>query len=212
MDAAPTDTQRQGRKIAVILDGARDIFLRDGYAGASVDDIARGAGVSKATLYSYFPDKRHLFSEVARHECQRQARAAEMTADLNGPPDRVLAHVGAHMLRFFLSDFGIAMFRMAVAETERFPELGRKFYDSGPAQAHASLAGYFAQAQARGEMAPIADPELAAAQFTELCKAWLLPRVLMGVHGPVTDADIDRVIRGAVTTFLARYGMPRPPA
>jgi AcrR family transcriptional regulator len=209
MDTDPTDTPRQGRKIAVILDGARDIFLRDGYAGASVDDISRVAGVSKATLYSYFPDKRHLFTEVARTECLRQAREAELSADLSGPPDRVLAHVGAHMLRFFLSDFGIAMFRMAVAESERFPELGRKFYASGPEQAHLGLTSYLMQAQARGELAAIDDPELASFQFTELCKAWLLPRVLLGVHGPVTDADIDRVIRGAVSMFLARHGVPR---
>ena len=67
---------KKGRKFDQVLDGARDVFLRDGFEGASVDDIARRAGVSKATLYSYFPDKRLLFSEVARVECNRQAQAA----------------------------------------------------------------------------------------------------------------------------------------
>ncbi|MEZ5686188.1 MAG: helix-turn-helix domain-containing protein, partial [Paracoccaceae bacterium] len=67
---------RKGRKFDQVLEGARAVFLRDGFEGASVDDIAREAGVSKATLYSYFPDKRLLFMEVAKCECARQADEA----------------------------------------------------------------------------------------------------------------------------------------
>lgn len=59
---------KRGRKFDQVLEGARLVFLQDGYEGASVDDIARAAGVSKATLYSYFPDKRLLFMEVAKIE------------------------------------------------------------------------------------------------------------------------------------------------
>ena len=58
---------RTGRKFDQVLAGAREVFMADGFEGASVDDIARAAGVSKATLYSYFPDKKLLFMEVARH-------------------------------------------------------------------------------------------------------------------------------------------------
>ena len=58
-----------------------NVFLRDGFDGASVDDIAREAGVSKATLYSYFPDKRLLFLEVAKTECARQADEAVKLID-----------------------------------------------------------------------------------------------------------------------------------
>ena len=69
----PATILRTGRKFDQVLKGARDVFMADGFEGASVDDIARAAGVSKATLYSYFPDKRLLFMEVARNECARQA-------------------------------------------------------------------------------------------------------------------------------------------
>ena len=58
------DQINRGRKFDQVLEGARTIFLRDGFDGASVDDIAKEAGVSKATLYSYFPDKRLMFVEV----------------------------------------------------------------------------------------------------------------------------------------------------
>ena len=75
-----TETAPTGRKVSQVLDGARTVFLRDGFEGASVDDIARQAGVSKATLYNYFPDKRILFMEVAKAECVRQESATdEMT-------------------------------------------------------------------------------------------------------------------------------------
>ena len=67
---------RRGRKFDQVLAGAREVFLRDGFEGAVVDEIARQAGVSKATLYSYFPDKRLLFVEVAKQECRAQSDAA----------------------------------------------------------------------------------------------------------------------------------------
>ena len=62
---APQSVVKQGRKWDQVLDGARKVFMRDGFEGASVDDIVREAGVSKATLYSYFPDKRLLFIETS---------------------------------------------------------------------------------------------------------------------------------------------------
>ena len=62
------EIQRSGRKFDQVLAGAREVFLANGFEGASMDDIARVAGVSKATLYSYFPDKRILFTEVVTTE------------------------------------------------------------------------------------------------------------------------------------------------
>ena len=100
---APQDVTRQGRKIAQVLEGARTIFMRDGFEGASVDEIAREAGVSKATLYSYFPDKRLLFMEVAKVECGRQAEAACDRIRLFGPPHEVLYDTASRMTRFFIS-------------------------------------------------------------------------------------------------------------
>ncbi|MGB1035103.1 MAG: TetR/AcrR family transcriptional regulator, partial [Primorskyibacter sp.] len=78
---------RKGRKYDQVLDGARAVFLAHGFEGASVDDIARAAGVSKATLYSYFADKRVLFMEVASQQCQAQADLALQQLDLSAPPD-----------------------------------------------------------------------------------------------------------------------------
>lgn len=196
---------RKGRKFDQVLDGAREVFLADGFEGASVDTIARVAGVSKATLYSYFPDKRLLFTAVARAECLRQATEAGAAINTAAGPRAVLTDAATRMVGCFLSDLGIAVFRICVAESDRFPDLGRAFYDSGPAMVRGLLTDYFAKAVARGDLV-IDDLDLAAAQFAELCKADLFPRLVFGAGGQVTEADRNRVITGAVDTFLARYG------
>ena len=200
---------RKGRKFDQVLSGARSVFMSVGFEGASVDEIAREAGVSKATLYSYFPDKRLLFMEVANAECARQSREALDSIDIAAPPREVLNQAGHHFLRFITSTFGLRIFRICVAESDRFPEIGQRFYNSGPAVMRAEMAEYFRQAVARGELA-IDDPVLAADQFGELCKADLWPRLIFGVSKTITDAEIDRVVEGAVETFMARYGRKEP--
>lgn len=205
MPATPLTAAPRGRKYDQVLAGARQVFMADGFEGASVDDIARAAEVSKATLYKYFADKRMLFIEVANLECQRQAGSALDNIDRAAPPRDVLGQTGRHFLGFITSKFGQQIFRICVAESDRFPELGRSFYESGPAVMRAEMAAYFAQACARGELV-IDDYIMAADQFGELCKADLWMRLMFGVIKEVDAADIDRVVDNAVETFLARYG------
>ena len=196
---------RKGRKYDQVLDGAREIFLADGFDGASVDDIARAAGVSKATLYSYFPDKRLMFTEMAKRECNRQAEAALQLIDMRAPPPQVLALAARRLMQILLSEVSQRIFRVCVAEADRFPELGRAFYDSGPALGRARIMDYLHLAQARGEVV-IEDIALAADQFAELCKADLWTRAVFGLQSSFAEAEIGRVADGAVMTFLARYG------
>ncbi|KZY48709.1 TetR family transcriptional regulator [Roseovarius sp. HI0049] len=195
---------KKGRKFDQVLDGAREIFLRDGFEGASVDEIARAAGVSKATLYSYFPDKRLLFSEVARIECNRQAEEALDVIGTGAPIEVVLHEAANRIVRFFLSDFGRQVFRICVSESYRFPELGRRFYDSGPKLVRERMSKVLTPYVERGVL-KIDDMDLAANQFGELCKSDLFVRSLCGVCGEVTEPDIERVVNGAVEMFLARY-------
>ncbi len=211
MEASTPQTRtapRRGRKYDQVLDGARAGFLEAGFDGASVDDIARAAGVSKATLYSYFPDKRLMFTEMAERECGRQAEAALHLIDMTAAPQQVMRLAAQQLIRIMLSDFSQRIFRVCVAEADRFPELGRAFYDSGPALGRARIMDYLHQAQARGDVA-IQDVELAADQFAELCKADLWTRAVFGIQTRFSDAEIDRVVDGAVATFMARYGCAR---
>lgn len=206
MDDKPQMIVR-GRKFDQVLDGARTVFLRDGFERASVDDIAREAGVSKATLYAYFPDKRLLFMEVAKTECRRQADEAEALIGGTAPVEVALRVAAEKLTDFLLSDFGRRIFRVVVAEAENFPALAQEFYLSGPGLVHERIAHYLQKAVARGEL-QIDDIDLAAEQFAQLCKAGLHDRLLLGLDDQACCSPemIARVIDGAVQMFMARYG------
>jgi AcrR family transcriptional regulator len=197
----------RGRKFDQVLEGARAIFLRDGFERASVDDIAREAGVSKATLYAYFPDKRLLFLEIAKAECRRQADDAEALIREDAPVEEVLRLAAVKLTGFMASDFGNRIFRIAVAEASAFPALAHEFYEYGPRMAHDRLSQYLRCAVERGEL-QITDIDLAADQFMQLCKAGIHDRLVFGVgdESSCSTLALKRVIDGAVEMFLARYG------
>jgi TetR/AcrR family transcriptional regulator, mexJK operon transcriptional repressor len=203
-DGAPEP--KKGRKLDQVLDGARQVFMSDGYEGASVDDIARAAGVSKATLYSYFPDKKLLFMQVAKMACHRQTKNVIETIDFNAPATVVLRTIATEMVDFITSEFGTRVFRICVAESGRFPELAREFYECAPMLIRARMVDFFRIAMDRGELR-IDDVLLAADQFHELCKADLFPRMVFSMSDSFTRAEKDRVINGAVEMFMARYGV-----
>ncbi|PTX57813.1 TetR family transcriptional regulator [Litoreibacter ponti] len=197
---------KRGRKYDQVLAGARDVFLAQGFEGASVDLIAKEAGVSKATLYSYFPDKRVLFFEVAKNECAAQADRALQVDATDVPVREMLTGMSYKMMEFLTSDFAQRIFRICVAESDRFPELGREFYMSGPKLLEDRLTEYFEHACARGEL-KIEDVSLAAMQFQELMKSEIFVQMIFNIIEKPTQEQIDRVIEGAVDMFLARYGV-----
>ena len=203
-----TDKIRKGRKFDQVLDGAREVFVRDGFDGASVDDIARAAGVSKATLYSYFPDKRLLFAEVARCESLRQADSSVEVLECCDTPEDALREAGARIIGFLTSELGRSVLRMTAAESARFPELGKMFYASGPGLVHERLTAYLRDAVGAGQLR-IEDIDLAAYQFAELCKAGYFPRILCGGASDIPKEETDRTLQGAVEMFMARYGAGR---
>ncbi|CUH85285.1 TetR/AcrR family transcriptional regulator [Thalassovita mediterranea] len=203
-DTLRKDVVRTGRKFDQVLQGAREVFMADGFAAASVDDIARAAGVSKATLYSYFPDKRLLFIEVARDACRRQAEAALDLTDINAPPRDVLTQAALQLTTIITAEFSQRIFRICVAEVDRFPELGQAFYESGPMLGRDRISQYLKHAVSRGDLA-IDDIAMAADQFTELCKAELFMRAVFGIQSQFSEAERARVAHAAVDMFLARY-------
>src|SRR5580765_7709635 len=74
-EKALPQTAEDNAKRRQIIEGAREAFLAQGFDAASMNDIARAAGVSKGTLYVYFQDKEHLFAEIVQEECTGQAEA-----------------------------------------------------------------------------------------------------------------------------------------
>lgn len=205
MDGTAPEIKR-GRKYGQVVAGARSVFLAQGFEGASVDLIAKEAGVSKATLYSYFPDKRVLFVEVAKEECARQADRAIQVDRSDLPVREMLTNMSRSMMEFLTSEFAQRIFRICVAESDRFPELGQEFYMSGPQLMEDRLSEYFTHACERGEL-KIDDVRMAAQQFEALMKADVFVKMVFNMIETPDQGDIDRVIDGAVDIFLARYGV-----
>ncbi|MBK6465987.1 MAG: TetR/AcrR family transcriptional regulator [Rhodobacter sp.] len=196
---------RKGRKYDQVLDGARRVFLRDGFDGASVDDIAREAEVSKATLYSYFPDKRLLFTEICNAECRHQAEDAEASMDYTASVEAQLTFAAERIAGFLMSDFGRNMFRLVVAEGSRFPDLARQFYRNGPGLIHDRLVHHMRHMVQKGAL-KIDDFDLAADQFAQLCKAHIHEKLIFGLADEIKPADVTKSVQGAVEMFMARYG------
>lgn len=204
----PASTRAE-QKSAQVLEGARAVFLACGFEGASVDEIARTAGISKATLYRHFPDKSALFAAVVQAECARQAALHPELDQAGRPLPDFLYDLAREAMEFSLSDFGQGIYRIAVAESERFPDIGKHFYHTGSGRNRSRLAPALAAATERGELDAL-DACHAAQVFFAICKAGIFHRRLFSVDPAPGAAEIDAHARRSVETFLRAFGYRSP--
>ena len=127
--AAGNDGSAKRRQI---MEGARQVFLSAGFDGASMNDIARAAGVSKGTLYAYFDSKDELFEAIIRGEF---AQAAERlcTFRREGDARDMLRDFGVRLISRMSEPGTRALARVVIAAAEKFPNIGRAFYEAGSA-------------------------------------------------------------------------------
>jgi AcrR family transcriptional regulator len=188
-----------------ILDGAREVFLREGFDGASVNDIARVAAVSKGTIYVYFASKEQLFEALIRADRRAQAeRICTFDAE-NHNVRQVLTAFGTSLLETMMRPEHMAHLRTVIAAAAKFPGLGRAFYEAGPEHGIVKLAGYLDRQVDAGVLA-MADSRRAAMQFIELCQAGLLKPMLFCVIEDMPLSTIGKAVQSAVDVFLAAYG------
>ncbi len=198
---------RDARREA-ILDVARDVFLEEGYANASMSTIAARLGGSKGTLYNYFKNKEQLFAGYVVRHCAWQRDAM---FGLSGEIDDIrdaLIQVGRTYLSIVLSDFSLRNFRVIVAEAERNPEIGQAFYEAGPRSGAALLGGILQKAADKGQL-KLTDPVQAAHQFIGLCQNRMMKARLCNAMDAPTPEAIDREVMAAVAVFLAAFGPDR---
>jgi AcrR family transcriptional regulator len=186
-----------------ILDGARKVFMDLGFDGASMGEIARSAGVSKGTLYVYFADKNRLFEAIVEEEALEQGKVA-----FNFDPARdvttTLMDFGQAYIQILCRPRGGSALRTVMAIAERMPEVGRRFYNNVIALTIARFAAYLEAHVQSGDLA-IADCELAATQFMQMCQASLfLPFVFQAAPAPSPER-IAQVVESATRMFLAGY-------
>ncbi len=187
------------RRTEQILKAAGQVFCQAGFERASMDSIARQAGVSKATLYNHFSGKTALFRAAVRQVSE--AFVMELSGlNLDALPlDQALLMLGDDFLHFLLQEDKLAVLRAVLSESHRDPELGRSFHDSGPAVAQQAVAVFLAHRRALGEVA-IADCDRAARHFIDLVRGDLQWRALLQIE--LSDRELQAHLHSAVACFL----------
>src|SRR5580700_9518392 len=193
---------RSARKRQAIIEAATALFLEQGYQGTSMDDIAATAAVSKQTVYKNFADKQQLFSDIVLGAALPRMLAGtdDLEAALKALARRYLATVMQPRL--------LQMRRLIVAESGRFPDLARAYYERVPEHVMTGLAAQFGDLAGRG-LLRIDDPAVAAGHYAFLVLGLALDRAMfLGPGHGMSAAELDRQADEAARAFLAAYGPP----
>jgi AcrR family transcriptional regulator len=194
-------TTRAEKKRAQILDGARAVFLAEGFDGASMEAIAKAAGVSKGTLYTYFMGKDELFTALI---AAYQNRSLEETfRSLNKAVDlrENLAILAQNYLDLVSEPENIALLRVVVGASARLPSLGRAFYETGMQPPVERLARYLKE-NALPRWDDTWDAELAAMQFFAFLRASVAIPMLIAHEPSPSPQRCSAIIAQAVGTLL----------
>jgi len=185
-----------------LVAAAEHVFVDEGYGAASMDDIARRAGMSKKTIYQVFETKHELFAAVI------ESRKAELAAMIEGegsgtsrPPEEVLRGFLRRIAGFVLAPRQAALYRLAVAESQRAPELANAFYREGSAKACSPLTQWLALQHELGIL-DITDPASSAKMLFHMAIAELQMRLLIGNCREPDESAIEERVDAAVRLFL----------
>jgi AcrR family transcriptional regulator len=193
--------EQDSAKRTQILDGARKCFLAHGFDGASMNDIVAAAGVSKGTVYSYFTSKETLFAAMVFQDKRHQAERRFTLGDETRPISEVLYDFGMKLSELAEDATSIPYARLVIAAAERFPEIGRSFYEAGPQFVIDKLAVYFETQMAGGALRRN-DSKLAASQFVDLIHSGILKPRLFGAASAAQRLGVATVVQSSVDLFL----------
>lgn len=203
------DDPRVIRSRAAVVDAARRLFLRQGYAGTTMEEIAALAGLTRRTVYNNYASKEALFTEIvleviAYAETFARGLREELTAGVTAANLRaVLDELGRRLVLAILRPEVVALRRLLVGESREFPALAEEYFDRAPGQVLAALALAFERLGHAG-LLRVADARRAAAQFAYLVVGEPLDRAVLG--GPIPSREqLFAGAREGVQTFLARY-------
>ncbi|MFG1417798.1 TetR/AcrR family transcriptional regulator [Xanthobacter sp. V0B-10] len=204
--AGRAGAEPESAKRRTIIDGARTVFFEKGFDGASMDEIARASGVSKATIYSYFAGKVELFQALVEVDRRKSAERLFEYDPADPDVESLLQRIGESFMTMMVSPEHIRLIRMVIGAAEQFPAIGRTFFEAGPCQGGRRLADLLARQTELGRLR-VQDFELAAFQFFNLCQGNLVKGLLFGTNRPPTAEEIRATVAAGVRVFLAGYGV-----
>lgn len=192
-------------KRSQIIAGARRVFIEMGFDAASMNDITREAGVSKGTIYVYFSSKEELFEALIEEERSAIFNDLYDALEMGQGVRNTLVRFGTALATKITSETVMRAQRSVIGICERMPELGARFYESGPKRGHGKLVSYLSRAVDEGHLT-IPDIDAAAFQLTELCMAGLFRQRLFGYRSAAPHPDeIAKVVSAGVDVFLSAY-------
>lgn len=170
-------------KTEAILDAALALFSEKG-ALASMDAIARRAGVSRQTLYNRFPSK----VEIGRALAARRSDAISAPLRTGGDPETVLTAMAAGMLEKLLAKTAGSSMRGVALLSPTDPELAQAIYQAGPAEGLRRLSAWLTEQDDKG-LIRVPDPDAAAEMFAGMVLGHGHLRGVLGVAHPAFDRD-----------------------
>ncbi|PPS44380.1 TetR family transcriptional regulator [Chroococcidiopsis sp. TS-821] len=196
MESEPLGSRNTKRE--QILQGAMQVFLKQGYAKTSMDRVAAAAGVSKQTIYSHFQDKEGLFVALIERVTIRSF-LSEFQNPFEGEPQIVLRRIAEKFLAKMDDPEYIAFFRLVIAESARFPELAQLYTRTVVQFGFRNLSAYF---EAHPEL-NIADTEATARIFLGSLVAFVLAQEVL--HGKYTmPMQKERLISSLINCVLCQ--------
>jgi TetR/AcrR family transcriptional repressor of mexJK operon len=211
---AIVEADRTERRRQAIIEAAAEVFLRHGYLGATTDEVAARASVSKQTLYKYFADKQQLFAQVILDTTIQvvEELSSAVASTLRDAHDvrTALRDLADGFLRGLLQPDVVRLRRLVIAEADRFPEVGRAWFDRGFDRTMEIVGDALRSLADRGLLPNLSDPTMAAYQFAGLVMYQPMNQVMFaGTDAPPPASILDRIADSAVEVFLAAYGQER---
>lgn len=187
-----------------ILISARNLFFLNGFSATSMEAVAKEARVGKATLYESFPNKIELLRAIILLEMEMRADHLVLEPAPPGQLRATLARFGHSLMELLLSQANVAIYRIISSEAPRHPELGRLFYDNGPALLIGRVAAYMAGLMEDGRI-QYGNSRLVAAQFIGLIRADLQTRSLFGIDEDMLAQERILCVETGVDAFLRAF-------
>jgi AcrR family transcriptional regulator len=202
---AARKSKRSRPRQSQLLEAAEELFIKHGYDKTSIEMIAEAAGIARQTVYNQFGSKEGLFLEITKGLAERVTASIAEPVDAGPDVQAVLERFAGEFVRLVLSPRATAIYRLVIAETPRFPKLGRVIYDEGVTRTDANLAALLS---VQSELT-VPDPVLAARHFIALTTHHLHLLAHLGIARAPSPALLRREVRTAVAAFLGMYGKRR---
>jgi TetR/AcrR family transcriptional repressor of mexJK operon len=190
-----------------ILDAATELLLNDGYGATSIESIARRARISKRTFYSRFRDKPALMGAVVTRLIDHQRPPADVPLLAGDGVAQKLEHLATLILRAALNPQVLALHRLIVAESGRFPDLAEAVASSGGREEAVALIAGLLLADRSGAPTETERVRFAAGQFLQMVVS--LPQLrALGLGSAMQPPEIESWVRQTVGLFLDGYRGP----